>query len=175
MKSKFKILIILLNIFLIFLSCNYTNSEPDPESTQPLRYVFHDSVTELPIGIEGNAGADEKYVMFGDYPQSAISSNVANKLHFDISNKIKRGYFEYIPADDGNYYVLKNGIYYKVEPIKWHILNSEYNYDKSDASKIGKLLVTDSIIENNIVYYSGSGIRTSPEGHTINLVNYKYS
>lgn len=144
---------------------------------------FHETVEELPAGTDGSAGTSATYVYFGDWPQTIKESSVK----VDETNIITMGGATYYLGDDNNYYakvtasvyssgdttctdgtVLQSGTvyYFKVEPIKWRVLNP----DESGQ----KILLAENILTANIPYYGATSARTL-SGNTIYANNYKYS
>lgn len=105
----------------------------------------------LPAGTDGSVGTSGSYVLFGDWPQTIKAANVT----VDESQVAYVGAFTYFKGSDGAWYVKiledkasgyegPNGFrysdgsrvqfyykksyrYFKVEPIKWRILTSNYN------------------------------------------------
>ncbi len=106
------------------------------------------------------------YVLFGDWPQTIKSADVI----IDDSISEEHGLFTYYIGSDGCWYVkcledaYKTGYtysngepvalrsqkltkYFKVEPIKWHVITADYN-------GTGKaLLLSENILIANIAYY----------------------
>ena len=71
---------------------------------------------------ESVKSAGSEYYYFGDYPQSA--KNGAVSVWSDRSRA--NGELTYIQGTDDYFYVNLSGTYYKVEPIKWKRLTSNY-------------------------------------------------
>ena len=112
-----------------------------------------DTLIELPAGTDGTAGPTGKYVLFGYYPQSIKKDDV--KV-FEYAT-IQRGNMTYCLGSDGYYYcrTKRTGDKYKeddgryveykyhrdywskVEPIKWRVLDENYDHDL-DRSTPGK-------------------------------------
>ena len=74
----------------------------------------------------------------GTFPQSKKAADVTIKENI---NKTECGITYYLGSDDV-WYVLFNGDYYKVEPIKWRILDENYQ------NKGHKLVVADKILNS---------------------------
>lgn len=113
-------------------------------------YTFHETVTKLTVGTDGTAGTDAEYVLFGDYPQSIKDDAI------EINENIE-GYFgenRLFSGSDNNLYVEENGVYYKVEPIKWRVLSKDVN---------GKaVLLAEKILQQTVFWgtsYNDSYIR----------------
>ena len=107
--------------------------------------------TVLPAGTDGSAGKSGTYVLFGDWPQTIKAANVT----VDESKVTVVGAHTYYKGSDGAWYIKimenkalghegqkgfrysdgtkvqnkykKTYRYFKVEPIKWRILTSNYN------------------------------------------------
>lgn len=122
------------------------------------QYQFHSTVTSA--GSTGSAGTGT-YVYFGDWPQTRKSADVT------ITSEIKTvGSFTYSIGDDGNYYAGLGDNYYKVEPIKWRVLNPSSSGEKKLLAEnilVGDIPFFDSIDDRNI------------GGNTIYACNYEYS
>ena len=71
---------------------------------------------------ESVKSAGSEYYYFGDYPQSAKNDGVSVWSDRTKTN----GEFTYIQGTDDYFYVNLGGTYYKVEPIKWKRLTSNY-------------------------------------------------
>ena len=75
-------------------------------------------------------------VTFGSFPQSEKTSTVS------ITSETKIvGSFTYYKGDDNEWYAELNSNYYKVEPIRWRVLTTDYNGS-------GKKLL---LAENNLI------------------------
>ena len=74
-------------------------------------------------------------VTFGSFPQSEKTSTVS------ITSETKIvGSFTYYKGDDNEWYAELNSKYYKVEPIKWRVLTTDYNGNGK------KLLLAENIL-----------------------------
>ncbi len=145
---------------------NGSNNTESSNSNANQTYSFTSTVTVLPAGTDGTAGASAKYVHFGDWPQTIKADNVA----IDENVSEVHGAFKYYSGSDGFWYVkctenafdsistYSNGTiveqsstnstkYFKVEPIKWRVLTDDYN-------GTGKaLLLAENILTANVEYY----------------------
>jgi len=146
-------------------------------------YQFTESVQALPAETDGTAGTSATYVKFGDWPQSEAASGVKFST-LPESN----GYYV---GSDGNYYAKVTVVtkdsnhceyaagdikYFKVEPIKWLVLDTAYDYDGSTGSETAKLLLAENILTSNVpYYYAYSDTRSVGTDTTIHPNNYKYS
>ena len=93
-------------------------------------------------------------VTFGSFPQSEKASTVS------ITSESKTvGSFTYYKGDDNEWYAELNSKYYKVEPIKWRVLTTDYNGNGK------KLLLAENILINKAYHaslnnnYENSSIR----------------
>jgi hypothetical protein len=157
-------------------------------------YVFHDSVSMLPSGTDGTAGTTGTYALFGDWPQTIKASGVT----VDETQSITRGSFTYYKGNDGNWYAkvtanpyiaddsdytcsdgttLENGTEYwfKVEPIKWRVVTTDFDHDGDGSTDDGKrLLLAENVLTSNVKFYLNTNSRKI-SGDTIESNNYKYS
>ncbi len=108
-------------------------------------YQFHSTVTSA--GSTGSAGTGT-YVYFGDWPQTRKSADVTI-----TPDSTTVGSFTYYIGDDGNYYALLNSNYYKVEPIKWRVLTTDYGGKK--------LLLAENILVAQKYHSSSNKYETS--------------
>lgn len=99
-------------------------------------------------------GTTYDIVTFGTFPQSEKASTVS------ITSESKTvGSFTYYKGDDNEWYAELNSQYYKVEPIKWRVLTTDYN----GSGK--KLLLAENILINKAYHaslnnnYENSSIR----------------
>ncbi len=142
--------------------------------------------TPLASGTDGTAGTDATYMYFGEWPQTIIADGVT----VDESISKQMGMFTYYFGSDGAWYVeqAENGRadaadttysdgtavaqggtrykYFKVEPIKWRVLTTNYN----GTGK--KLLLAENILTNGT--YHPSETRTIG-GVTVYHHNWQYS
>ena len=142
------------------------------EVTKNKPYKFHETITVLPKGTDGTVGTDGVYVYFGDWPQTIKADDVT----IDEEESIIMGSNIYYKGSDGNYYVkcLENSSceniqysnnvpvlskdfnsykYFKVEPIKWRVVDSDFDHDLNSATSGRKLLVSETILTGNINFY----------------------
>ena len=144
----------------------------------------HSTVTYLPEGTVGTAGTEATYCIFGDWPQTVKTESIT----VDETKSVTMGGMTYYLGSDNNYYAkctenaygsnytYSDGTavaqsnsnsekYFKVEPIKWRVLNPNASGNK--------ILVAESILTAN-PYYGSHDVRELNEA-TINSTNYKYS
>ena len=89
---------------------------------------------------EGNPDPEGKYLLFGYYPQSSKASNVT----VDTGTQDSRGYYL---GSDGEYYAqAEDGNYYKVERLRWRILDDNYGD--------GTALIVCDVIVDQVAYQS---------------------
>ena len=129
------------------------------------------------------------YVYFGVFPKTVLPST--STVTVDESTSITMGANTYYKGSDGEYYakVTENAYlpsysytdgttvesspasstrYFKVEPIKWRVLTTDYN-GTGEA-----LLLAEDILTSNVPYYVSTSSRTIG-GATVYASNYKYS
>ena len=139
------------------------------------------------------APADDKnwtYVEFGDWPQSLKKNDVKLSNESTTINTWKCFY-----GDDGYYYVENNikwarqpdetfldgtsvngadVYYFKLEPLKWRILDKNYNY--SSDSKTGTLMLSEIPLSLCRFQFKDScNNDRSIDGHIVKLNNYEHS
>ena len=147
-------------------------------------YQFHEIVEYLPSYTNGTAGTSSKYVLFGDWPQTIKAANVT----VNENQSMTMGDFTYYKGSDGYWYAkctenasASNPIYYdgtpvakasansfkyfKVEPIKWRILNP-YKTDTEKPFLLAERILTAHCYATKETsgqgknYYQYSEIRT---------------
>lgn len=143
------------------------------------------------------ATADSKYVFFGVFPRTVLPND--SEVTIDEKDSVVMGKNTYCRGSDGEYYAkvteepygdgffgdevyeysdgskVKSGNYryFKVKPIKWKVLTSDYNGTKK------ALLLAVDILVGNVPYYEafyedGDGDRTI-DGKTVYPNNYMHS
>ncbi|MBP3741935.1 MAG: hypothetical protein J6J00_03010 [Treponema sp.] len=165
-----------------------TDSANGNSETSDKNYQFHSTVTLLAAGTDGSAGPEATYCTFGDWPQTIKAESVT----VDETKSVTMGSMTYYLGSDDNYYAkctenayvdgdtyntysddttvaqidANSTKYFKVEPIKWRVLNP--------SAEGNKILLAESILTANIPYYGSISTRTLNET-TIYANNYKYS
>lgn len=156
--KKTKILTVLVCAVLSFalVACNNSSggSSDDEKPAKPSKSDTDDeeddftwpdfpkgAYTVLPANTTGSAGTSATYVTFGLYPQTKKSDNIT----VTSSSKNLNGWTVYAGSD--NEWYVKHGEsgnekYFKVEPIKWRVLTTDYN----GTGK--KLLLAENILIN---------------------------
>ena len=110
------------------------------------------------VDAEGNPDENGEYILFGYYPQSAKASSVTIESASPESN----GYYK---GSDGEYYAqAEDGNYYKVERLRWRILDDNYGE--------GTALIVCDVIVDQVAYQSnrinrGSYFYATDEDETI--------
>lgn len=180
-------------MFLVLLSCEVSSGgsgSPDvpdtPDTPDDGIYQFHSTVTYLDAGTDGTAGTNGTYCLFGDWPQTIKKPEV----EVDESQAITMGGATYYLGSDKNYYAkcrgkasnssytysngtaVKNGNvqYFKVEPIKWRVLNP-------DATSGNKILLAEKALTANVPYYGNNDTTSYRKLNETRIYanNYKYS
>ena len=102
-------------------------------------YVEPEPVYER-VDAEGNPDENGEYILFGYYPQSAKASSVT----VDTDTQDSRGYYL---GSDGEYYAqAEDENYYKVERLRWRILDDTYGD--------GTALIVCDVIVDQVAYPS---------------------
>ncbi len=123
-----------------------------------LTYKLHDTVEIMEPGTDGSAGTDATYVLFGDFPQS---KHTGQSIDFTFDKK--PSYNGWYVGSDGNYYAKVEDEYFLVEPIKWRVLERDYD------GKGNSLLFAENVLTTGVPFYE-----TSRDGPA-NSNNYEYS
>lgn len=107
--------------------------------------------TALNAGEDGSAGTNGTYVLFGEWPQSLLTG----KVTVDETKSKSVGMFTYYKGSDNAWYAKipadpkdanSSDTYYKVEPVKWRVLNP------TPAENEKKILLAESILINCSYY-----------------------
>ena len=151
--------------------------------------AWPESLTILSAGTNGTAGTDATYVLFGEWPQT-IKANEVQVYYGEGLGEVHGG-FTYYSGNDLSWYVrcIENANssnytysdgttvaqwsdgsvkYFKVEPIKWRVVTTNYNGTHT------LLLLAENILTANIPYSVSGGSRTI-NSTTVYPNNYKYS
>jgi len=171
-KSLYSLWSILFAAVLVFLLAGCPGIfNPDDAYSEDDISALSSAVTVLPAGTTGSNGTKSMYVQFGYWPQTIKDKSVT----IDESASVTYGCNTYYLGSDGNLYAkcLENGQnktkrdkysnhtsvklsksnsyqYFKVEPIKWRVLDENFN-------NTGRLLVAENIVMSDIPYYENSG------------------
>ena len=150
MKNFHKLAMLALSLALVIglVACpNKTEPKPEPEPTPgpgpvvptPEPYTILDAGTDG----TGTAGTEATYVTFGEWPQSVLPEGTTVTVDETVSKTV--GFFTYYKGSDENWYVKQeekasesgkrysdgsvvkrmsenSTRYFKVEPIKWRVL-----------------------------------------------------
>ena len=84
------------------------------------------------------------------------------------------GMYTYLKGSDNEWYVELNSTYYKVEPIKWRVLTTNYDHDGNPATAGKKLLLAENILIN-CIYYEYYSVNRIIRLQTISPNNYEHS
>lgn len=185
-SKKFRFLIATAMSLMLFsceVSSGGSGSQDTPDTSDDGIYQFHSTVTYLDAGTDGTAGTNGTYCLFGDWPQTIKNQDV----EVDETQSITMGGATYYLGSDKNYYAkctenvrdsaytysdgtaVNNGNtqYFKVEAIKWRVLNP-------DVTSGNKILLAEKALIENVPYY-GTFSSRSLKGTTIYPNNYMYS
>lgn len=146
-KTKFLCLLMVAALVLSLCSCSNPNGSNTGNNTSVLTFTGT-AYTVLPSGTDGSAGPSWTYVHFGDWPQSEKATSVT----VDETKSVMQGAYTYYLGSDNAWYAKKSTTYYKVEPIKWRVLTTDYN----GTGK--KLLFAENILIDS-TYYDGCDIQ----------------
>ena len=131
--------------------------------------------TELPAGMDGSAGTTGNYVLFGDWPQSEKAADVT----IDETKIAIQGMYTYYKGSDNAWYYMfgESGSekYYKVEPIKWRELTTNYDHDKNSSTEQGKKLLLAENILVDCSFYDYRDINRGLNSKSIFPNNYEHS
>lgn len=97
-------------------------------------------------------GVEYDIVTFGTFPQSEKTDDTINVNESKSKNV---GSFTYYTGSDGEWYAKLESKYYKVEPIKWRVLTTNYN----GSGK--KLLLAENILINKAYHASSNNYENS--------------
>ena len=129
------------------------------------------SIAGCKNGVESGGGSSNPYkkigtqkindksydiVTFGSFPQSEKTDDTITVNESELKTA---GFYTYYKGSDGEWYAKLNSKYYKVEPIKWRVLTTDYNGNGK------KLLLAENILINKAYHaslnnnYENSSIR----------------
>lgn len=132
------------------------------------------------IGDKTINGVNYDIVEFGDYPKTILPKD--SSITVDESKSVKQGEFTYCLGSDGNLYFkftccweweynFENKSYsdgsivdgdarwFKVEPIKWRVLTTNFDHDKNTDTTGKKLLLAEHMVDCGIL---GQSIDRTP-------------
>ena len=166
----------------------FTSGKITRKDSLPGTYLVAQSnaKTESPVKITGYTGtlASGTYYAFGDFPQTVSALTGENAY---TSEPVYKGW--YLGSDGyfyakctenaySNNYTYSDGTkvaqasanstkYFKVEPIKWRVLNP--------SASGNKILVAESILTANVAYYDYKDVNRTIGGKTVYPNNYEHS
>ncbi len=123
----------------------------------------------IKTGTQNINGTNYDLVTFGNFPQSEKDSNVTVSTTATNVN----GFTCYKGSDD-EWYVNVGSKYYKVEPIKWRVLTTNYDHDGNASTPGKKLLLAENILIN-CMYYDYYNVNRIIGTATIFPNNYEHS
>lgn len=97
-------------------------------------------------------GKSYDIVTFGSFPQSEKTDDT---ITVNESESKTAGSYTYYKGSDGEWYAKLGSKYFKVEPIKWRILTTDYNGTKK------KLLLAENILINKVYDASSNNYEDS--------------
>lgn len=171
-----KILMTVFSLFIVITLCTCSTMLEDLRKAGTKKPNF----TETPILLdetESGIGTAGTYILFGDWPQTIK----ANDVVIDKKTKYTKGMFTYYLGSDGYWYVKQkefafsddlrysNGDpantsgqgerYFKLEPIKWRILTTNFDHDQIQTTSGKALLLAENIVQA-MAYYDDDNNRT---------------
>ena len=190
------------NVKDIYVLCNNDKNGKPISYFKPTSKPFTNEVIQLPLGTDGTHGKDVKYVLFGDWPQSVKSkyvtvSNKMEKVHgFDAYRGSDGYYYVKVKSDDINVSKFSTGeitdsdkeYYFKIESIKWRVLDNDYQGGKLLLSEIpvdpvifgnrhkdGRIINNKHIASNNYKYSNARAYLNSLDGTSYKEDNFTSS
>ena len=143
-----------------YLFYRWNNTVPNRFGTEDknfiaqYKYNLYESVEILPAGTDGTAGPSWTYIYFGVWPQTIKDESVSIDELRTLSGV---GILCYLGSDD-YYYSKYQDKYYRLEPIKWRVLTTNYN-GTSNVLLLAERILFEYIYAGNINYYDISEIR----------------
>lgn len=121
----------------------------------------HSTPQRLPSETNGTAGTSATYIYFGDFPQTEKASSVT----INKEEAKTQGSYTYYLGNDSYWYAEVSDKYYKVEPIKWRLLDTSYDHD-GNAATAGKCL----LLAENILITKSFGLASGNNKYKESLV-----
>ena len=118
----------------------------------------------------GGSATTHDIVTFGSFPQSLKAADV----NVDEAVSKTSGTYTYYKGSDDEWYAKVDSKYYKVEPIKWRVLTTNYDHDGNASTPGKKLLLAESILIN-CMYYDYDDVNRTICAATIYPNNYENS
>jgi len=183
MKKNFLFLLCAIFAFAL-VACNPTTSSTDNGGTASGGNSGADSGTPAPsptpdptpepevLAFTGTSYTDngDGTVLFGDFPQSLKGTTVT----IDTMKIAYMGDYTYYKGSDDAWYAKNGENYYKVEPIKWKVIDANYDIDGTNGTETGKLLVAEMELIA-CKYYDYYDVNRGTESDVIYSNNYKES
>ena len=200
-KFKFELLAVTA-LFCFFVSCNNSVSTTDSETKSKTNNESEKEDEEDPLAFKGTSYTEEgtvtineknyTLVKFGDWPQTIKAENV----EIDESKSVEVGLFVYYKGSDGAWYakceenaftdgltysdgtsvarkIEKSTKYFKVEPILWRILTTDFDHDGDETTAGKKLLFMEDVITTE--KFDDAYDEQTVNGTTVYPNNYEYS
>lgn len=141
-------------------SMNKNLSTSSGSSSVPVKFIKNYDWYETPITEDGKPATKTTTgsILFGRFPSTLLAdSNVI----IDENSYVIKGGINYYRGNDGEYYakiekkVGSNTVvkYYKVEPVKWKIVKTDFQYS---GTKKACLLMSENVISGERFYLSGN-------------------
>ena len=118
------------------------------------------SIPYTKVDTQTIGGTTYDIVTFGSFPQSEKTDDT---ISVDETDSKTAGSFTYYKGSDGEWYAKLESKYYKVEPIKWRVLTTNYDHDGNASTPGKKLLLAENILINKPYdYYASDSYADSP-------------
>ncbi|MCR4580158.1 MAG: InlB B-repeat-containing protein [Treponema sp.] len=171
------------------LTVSYTEDGVTKTTTTPYYVAASDALTQTVVsnGTKTINGTSYDLVKFGDFPQTIAGTEVTSYSETTLYNGWylgSDGYFyeacsavlcDYentnITCSDGTVLVSGRTYYFKVKPIEWRVLTTDYN------STGKKLILAEKALTSNIPYYYSESLDAHNRGGATGIYgnNYMYS
>ena len=97
-------------------------------------------------------------VTFGSFPQSEKTDDT---ITVNESESKTAGSYTYFRGSDGEWYAKLASKYYKVEPIKWRVLTTDYDHDGNPSTAGKKLLHAENTLINKAYHANSNNYENS--------------
>ncbi len=135
-------------------------------------YNYCDKITYLPAGTDGSAGTEATYVYFGVFPQTLREEDVT--VTEDDSKRLANNELPFYLGSDYEYYTMhsRNRYWYKLEPIKWRVVTTNYNNTSKALLVAENILIASPVFfyqKNSSQYWKDSDIRNYLNNSFLNI------
>ena len=194
-ENKFTLPALPVEKYTLLITATYLGIKHDAGFGITVKKVWSPTNTPVvfPAGTDGSAGTSGTYVLFGDWPQTVKAADVTIDESIVYDDSDYSGFTYYMGSDEAwyvkceeNHYstspttysdgqtIGSSEQYFKVEPIKWRVLDESFDND-DDSTTPGKwFLHAENALHSNIKYYGSTAVRVLG-GNNINANSYEYS